>query len=32
MSQLKEYYGTEVVPKLVDTFQYQKQDGNSETG
>ena len=25
MSQLKEYYGTEVVPKLVDTFQYRNR-------
>ncbi len=25
MSQLKEYYGTEVVPKLVDTFQYKNR-------
>jgi large subunit ribosomal protein L5 len=25
MSQLKEYYGTEVVPKLVDSFQYRNR-------
>jgi large subunit ribosomal protein L5 len=25
MSQLKEYYGTEVVPKLVDAFQYKNR-------
>ncbi len=25
MSQLKEYYGTEVVPKLVDSFQYKNR-------
>jgi len=25
MSQLKEYYGTEVVPKLVDTFKYRNR-------
>lgn len=25
MSQLKEYYGTEVVPKLVDTFKYKNR-------
>ena len=25
MSQLKEYYGTEFVPKLVDTFQYRNR-------
>jgi len=25
MSQLKEYYGTEVVPKMVDTFQYRNR-------
>ncbi len=25
MSQLKEHYGTEVVPKMVDTFQYKNR-------